>query len=168
MHSRPHHHGVMVALWAGGPALLLFIVWRLLAPGLIEASVAAHVESVQPLLSEHELRVAMRRIESLASGRGFVTNTEDWEIAAAETLVRIRETAAWLLSGLMATLAAAGGFVGYRRINPMLRARNQVERVVYLALMVSSGVAVLTTLGIVLSMVGETLHCFDKLPFRQT
>lgn len=161
MHSRPHHHGVMVALWAVGPALLLFVVWRLLAPGIIEASVAGHVESIQPMLSEHEIRIAMRRIDALASGRGFVPNPADWEIGAAETLERMRETAAWMLSGLMATLTAIGGLVGYRRINPMLRARNQVERAVYLALMLSSGVAVLTTLGIVLSMVGETLRFFS-------
>jgi len=45
-------------------------------------------------------------------------------------------------------------------MNPSMRARNQVERVVQIALMVSSGVAILTTIGIVLSMVGETLKFF--------
>ena len=160
MHSRPHHHGVVTALWAAGPALLLIAAWSSFAPGVIESSMVAQIQATQPGLSEQELRVAMRRIDSLASNRGLVLGTAEWEVAAADTLSRMRATSAWILTGLAATLVALGLLVGFGRMNPSLRARNQVERVVHALLMLSSGIAILTTLGIVLSMVGETLKFF--------
>lgn len=161
MHSHPRYHGARVALWAVGPALLLLVLWRVVTPSFIEASLIAQIQSAQPLLSEQEVSVALRRITVLAGDRGFAPNPAQWEVAAAETLERMRESATWMLSGLIATAVALGGFAGYRRINPALRARDQIERTVYAVLMLSSGVAVLTTLGIVLSMVGETLRFFS-------
>lgn len=160
MHSRPHHHGVMIALWAVGPALLLLAAWQTLAPGYIEGSLAAQIRAMHPDLGDQEARVALRRIDNLASNRGLVLGTTEWEIAAADTLSRMRETSAWVLTGLVATLVAIGLLVSFYRMNPALRARNQVERVVQVALMVSSTIAILTTVGIVLSMVGETLKFF--------
>lgn len=160
MHSRPHHHGAMVALWAAGPALILLAAWGLLAPGVLESNLAAQVQAAGPGLSEQELRVAMRRIDNLASNRGLVLGATEWEVAAADTLVRMRETSAWVLTGLAATLVTLGLLFSLRRMNPTLRARNQVERVMQALLMLSSGIAILTTLGIVLSMVGETLKFF--------
>ncbi|MFA5629870.1 MAG: phosphate ABC transporter permease subunit PstC [Porticoccaceae bacterium] len=159
LHSRPQHHGVVIALWAAGPALLLLVAWQLLAPSVIESNLAAKVQILQPGLSEQELRVALRRIDNLA-GERLVVGATDWEVAAAETLRAMRQTSAWILTGLAAALVAVGLLVGLRRMNPSLRARNQVERVVQIALMISSGVAILTTIGIVLSMVGETLKFF--------
>ncbi len=160
MHSRPHHHGVVIALWAAGPALLLLAAWQMLAPGFIEGSLASQIRATHPGLGEQDLSVAMRRIENLASNRGLVFGTAEWEVAAADTLSRMRETSAWILTGLVATLVALGLLFSFHRMNPTLRARSQVERVVQVALMISSTIAILTTVGIVLSMVGETLKFF--------
>lgn len=160
MHSRPHHHGAATALWAIGPALILIAVWSWLAPDFIASSMQSQIHATHPELSDQELRVAMRRIDSLASNRGLVLGTADWEVVAADTLSRMRATSAWILTGLSAALVAFGLLIGFYRMNPSLRARNQVERVVQLLLMLSSGIAILTTLGIVLSMVGETLKFF--------
>ena len=33
MHSRPHHYGMMVGLWAVIPAFFILILWTLLSPG---------------------------------------------------------------------------------------------------------------------------------------
>lgn len=160
LHSRPHHHGAAVALWVAGPALILMLLWHFFAPGLIESSLASQLRAAQPELPDQQVRVAMRRIINLAGNRGLVLGTNDWEVAAAETLRSMRQTSAWILTGLVAMLVSLGLLLSLRRINPTLRARNQVERVVLIALMLSSGVAILTTVGIVLSMVGETLKFF--------
>uniref|UniRef100_UPI002602348A phosphate ABC transporter permease subunit PstC n=1 Tax=uncultured Kiloniella sp. TaxID=1133091 RepID=UPI002602348A len=48
---------------------------------------------------------------------------------------------------------------------PELRARNQVEKVISIIMMVSSLIAILTTVGIVFSLIFETLRFFDKVPF---
>ena len=50
---------------------------------------------------------------------------------------------------VMLALACAGLFFARKRIHPKLRARNQVERVVNVFLILCSLVAILTTIGIV-------------------
>ncbi|MCK9469686.1 MAG: phosphate ABC transporter permease subunit PstC [Porticoccaceae bacterium] len=160
LHSRPQYHGVVVGLWAVGPALILVVIWQLLAPGVIEQALVSQLQDVQPGLSDQEQRVALRRIDNLASNKGLVMGAHDWELTAAQTLSAMRKTSGWILAGLSATLIALGLLFSLSRMSPSLRARNQVEKVVQGVLMISSGVAILTTIGIVLSMVGETLKFF--------
>jgi phosphate transport system permease protein len=63
-------------------------------------------------------------------------------------------------------LAVVGLFWGVTRTRPDFRARNQVERVVLGLLMAASSIAILTTVGIVWSMVSETFDFFSKYPFQ--
>ncbi len=61
--------------------------------------------------------------------------------------------------------AVGGGFAfSYRQIGAGFRARIQVERFVKGALLLCSGVAVLTTFGIVFSLVFESLRFFEQVP----
>lgn len=63
-------------------------------------------------------------------------------------------------------LAVAGLFWGVRRAHKEFRARNAVERVILGLLVAASSIAVLTTLGIVGSMVTETFDFFTKYPAK--
>ena len=60
-------------------------------------------------------------------------------------------------------LAFAGFLFGLRRIGVGFRSRNFVERIMLAGLMASSLVAILTTVGIVLSMFFETVRFFDTV-----
>lgn len=63
-------------------------------------------------------------------------------------------------------LAVLGLFWGVTRAQKDFRARNRVERVVLALLVVSSSIAILTTVGIVWSMVSETFDFFTKYPIQ--
>ncbi len=52
-----------------------------------------------------------------------------------------------------------------RQITPGLRARNQVEKVLRWLLVASATIAVLTTIGIILSLLFETIRFFQLTPF---
>ncbi|MDF2233264.1 phosphate ABC transporter permease subunit PstC [Albimonas sp. CAU 1670] len=68
----------------------------------------------------------------------------------------------------VATLAAAAAFVlALRRIDRDFRARNAVEAMVMGLLIVASSIAILTTLGIVMSMLLETARFFSQYPWTQ-
>jgi phosphate transport system permease protein len=72
-------------------------------------------------------------------------------------------------SRLLATIvcfaaALAGLAVALRRIGPTLRARNIVEHMMRIGLVAASTVAILTTIGIIFSMLFETLHFFSLVP----
>lgn len=164
MHSRPHHYGMMVGLWAVLPAFFILLLWNWLAPGTIQSMVMAQLPADIIAQGSDELRIVMRRISNLASNFGVVANAEPWEQAAARHMQALQQSSAMLLTGLMTAIAAAGLLASLRRIHPQLRARHQVERVMKVLLVLCSAVAILTTIGIVLSMVGETLRFFTFIP----
>ena len=64
-------------------------------------------------------------------------------------------------------LAAAAAFAFFSQISPNFRARNLVERLTLGVLIVCSGVAILTTIGIVLSVLFETGRFFKEVPFLE-
>src|SRR5690606_21146721 len=62
-------------------------------------------------------------------------------------------------------LGAGAVVLGRRRIGPRLRARQQVERVFTALLASCSSIAILTTVGIVLSVLFEAIRFFQLVPF---
>jgi phosphate transport system permease protein len=78
-----------------------------------------------------------------------------------------RAMASWGAAGRMGVvlaLAVAGLIWALRRADKDFRARNVVEKVVLGLLIAASSIAVLTTVGIVWSMVSETWDFFTKYP----
>lgn len=69
-----------------------------------------------------------------------------------------------LLTGAVLALAVAGAAWGMLRQTRDYRARNVAERLVILLLILASLVAVLTTIGIVLSLLFESIHFFQLYP----
>jgi phosphate transport system permease protein len=82
-------------------------------------------------------------------------------LAAANELASARATSRLILHIACFALAALGFAWGYSRIRPGLRARNITETVIRSGLFLASTVAVLTTVGIVLSVLFETIHFFQ-------
>ncbi|MEL6519969.1 MAG: phosphate ABC transporter permease subunit PstC [Pseudomonadota bacterium] len=68
---------------------------------------------------------------------------------------------------LVLGLAAAGFGYAYSRTKPEFRARNVVETGVLALLILASTIAILTTLGIVLSMIFETINFFQAYDWRR-
>jgi phosphate transport system permease protein len=80
-----------------------------------------------------------------------------------------REMSHWGSAGrtaLVLALAVLGLYWGVTRARADFRARNRVEQVILALLMFASSIAILTTIGIVGSMVTETLDFFSKYPFQ--
>ncbi|HAQ34160.1 MAG: phosphate ABC transporter permease subunit PstC [Maricaulis sp.] len=73
-------------------------------------------------------------------------------------------------AALTAVLSVVAGLAGLwlarRRINRGFRARNHVERLIDAVLLASSAIAILTTIGIVLSLLFESLRFFQAIDWR--
>jgi phosphate transport system permease protein len=94
----------------------------------------------------------------------FGTPTPEKEAAAA--LYRSLWTAGDAMLGiLLAALYLGGLFHALRSIEVRRRSRQFVERFVMLILIACSVVAILTTIGIVLSLLFESLRFFQRVPF---
>jgi len=161
MHSRPQHYGMMVGLWAILPSFFILLLWNWMAPGLISSLVVAQLPDTIQSQSSESIHVALRRIQNLANNFGIVAEAADWELNAANHMQQLQQKSALLLTALIAAVAALGLVVSLKKIAPALRARHQIERFMKALLVICSTIAILTTIGIVLSMVGETMKFFS-------
>ena len=93
-------------------------------------------------------------------------------IVLAVAAVLFPPAAAGILPPLVAAvggvlmLALAGGAHAYLRVRPDFAARTRIERVILGLLLGASLIAILTTAGIVLSMLFETGHFFQQYPWQ--
>ncbi len=89
------------------------------------------------------------------------------ELRAAAQIIAPRQQALTMTAAFGALVLAMGGLAFARtRQSRSFRARNRVEWVVRAALMLASAIAILTTLGIVLSLLFESLRFFAAIDWR--
>lgn len=158
IHSRPVYHAAWLAICCGAPGLLVLLLWSALEPLLIRNWLLASWPDLLSGPTETASVILMRRLQELAAG---ADNATALELAAAQQLSQLQTWAALGKTALVA-LASAGGLIwAARRMNATFKARHQVERVIRALLLSCSAVAVLTTLGIVLSMVSEAFNFFS-------
>lgn len=99
-------------------------------------------------------------------GVALGSNVSKEVLAAAQDY---REMSHWGAAGrtaLVLALAVLGLFWGVTRAHRDFRARNLVEKAVLGLLMAASSIAILTTVGIVWSMVSETFDFFSQYPIQ--
>lgn len=88
-------------------------------------------------------------------------------LAAAQRYRSVQTTGNGLMTAVVLILAALGLGYAYSRTHKDFRARNTVERAVLSILILASTIAIMTTVGIVLSMVLETRDFFHLYPARE-
>ena len=164
LHSLPGHYGYYVAVWCGVPALLLTLVWSFFQGSIVESFLVFDLPSAQGL-SEAELGLLVNDIKNLAGG-DIVSKKIDPEMQAAADLYGSLQTMAFsTLAVLSLALAIGGTALAWRHVSPRFAARERVEKVVRIFLIVSSTIAIFTTVGIVLSLLFEALRFFNLIPF---
>jgi phosphate transport system permease protein len=104
-------------------------------------------------------------LHSLPSYHGLITATVGFLTAAVATLAISLTSGSntWLMPAAAALLGTAAIAAAYARISQTFRARNLFERLIKIVLMACSGVAILTTVGIVFSVLFETLAFFREV-----
>ena len=164
LHSLPSYHGYYVALWAGLPAAVLAIVWYFAAPQILQSLILANSPESVTSLPPERLQVFMSDVVAIASGGIPSQSTPERESAAAlyKSYLGVSN---WAIFAIAMSLAVAGLTYGRSRIHPRLRARNGVERMVSLLLIICSTIAILTTVGIVFSLLFEAMRFFARVPF---
>ena len=161
LHSLPGYYGAYVAIFCGLPALLIVGLWLAFEPQIVEALLVGGLSSQAQSLPAGELNLLINDIRNIATGNISSRVPDPAVLAAADRYNDLRDVsfAAMAVAGLA---AAIGGLaIGRRRIRPAMRARPVVEGVVRWTLLIASIIAVLTTIGIVLSLLFESIRFFE-------
>jgi phosphate transport system permease protein len=161
LHSRPVYHGAFTALSVLLPMLALFVIGVPVADRLVEAQALG---ALDPSISAGDLQrgAALRDIRALAAGQYSDTPTPDLK-RAADTYTSVRRLADTLILGGGLVFGLLGVAFGLRTLSASFRARNHVERIVQVMLFACACVAVLTTVGIVFSVLFETVRFFERV-----
>ena len=158
----PRYYGWYVALWGFLPAVAVAALWLALQPTIIETLVIAGLPDDLRSLSDSETGLLYNDIRN-AIAVGKLPNDSRLADAAAHYVSLIGQ-APLALSAFSVAILLAGAGIGLRLVTPQLRARRRVEKIVRALLLISSTIAVFTTIGIVLSLLFEALRFFRLVP----
>jgi phosphate transport system permease protein len=167
LHSLPGHYGLLAALWAGLPALMLVILWVSVQDRVLIAIVTSHLPSSVMSLGQDGFTLFLNDVRNVIAGNIPASQVSAEAGVAAAEYVRLQGYSRMALTALAFAVAVLCLFITRSRITPKLRARNSVERVFEALLFLCSLVAVLTTLGIVLSVVFEATRFFNIVPVSE-
>jgi phosphate transport system permease protein len=166
LHSRPTYYGSLMVLWAAIPALILFGLWLTFEDTIITYLVVADLPAKFRDIPADKMSLVINDIKNLAIGNIASTDSANLKAAAAhysQLLALSHAALAVVVLGI--AVISVGGI--WWRIKPALRARNQVEYVVKVFMIVCSTLAIFTTVGIVLSVLFETLRFFTIVPVTE-
>ena len=159
LNSLPNYHAAYVALWAALPALLFLAIWTPVQGRLVDQAVRASPAAQSLPAFDMTRDTILAEARDLASGAieaGF--NPESAALAPVYAAAASKFSAVG--GGIAILIAIVGGFFAMRRIKVDFRARSGVERLVMGLLVAASMIAILTTLGIVLSLLFESIRFF--------
>lgn len=166
LHSLPVYHGAYATLWAIIPALLVLALWTPIQSQMVDRAVLASPEG-RALPTE-----AMQRESILSEANDIATGKIDQGFNPQSTALapRISEAKSKLIllgGGAALLVGIAGAAFALRKRAPQFRARTGVERWLMGVLFAASLIAILTTLGILLSLMFESLRFFRMYPAQQ-
>jgi phosphate transport system permease protein len=167
LHSRPTYYGMLTALWCGIPTLLLFGFWLAFESTVITHLVVADLPEAMRNLPEARLNLVVNDIRNLVSGNIVSGEINPVMQAAADHYRSLLTTSKAALTVVAISMAIVGLVIVRAKITPILRARNIVEQVIKYILIVCSTIAIFTTIGIVLSVLYESIRFFKMVPITE-
>ncbi|MGB3390328.1 MAG: phosphate ABC transporter permease subunit PstC [Pseudaminobacter sp.] len=191
MHSRAGYHGSYAFVMAVLPAVLFLALWKAASPAYVENavwnslpeqvrtapdsnksllmgmvnSIGQGVRRLSPAELE-QARAGSVDLRQLFASKGvaLASSGEPYMVPAAVTHNEMTDASARNSAISAILLALAGAVYGLTGISVRRRARNNVERIMLWGLMAASTIAILTTIGIVLSMLFQTISFFQSVP----
>ena len=153
---QPAYYAWYAALWCALPAFAAWLSWHFMAPLFIEWQLGNLPQA------ESEFEQSFIRRDILAMVRGYAPIKAEF----ADIVYSYRNLEANSNAGLIVAVFALviiGGTWGYHQTRISFNARHPVERTIKWFLFLSSTVAVITTIGIVLSILFESIKFFQKV-----
>jgi len=163
LHSRPAYHGGFLAIFAAVPAILLSIFWAAISGSIIDGIVKSRFAAQLSAMEIPQIEAFLRDAKAIAFG-GIVGFRDETKESAGAVYQSLQSTSDIILLVLSILLAIAGFYFAYSRISQSYRTRHFVEKFVMGLLIACSAVAIVTTIGIVLSLVFESIRFFGKVP----
>ena len=164
LRSRPHHHGVHVALWGIFWGLGAFLLWGLLAHYgfllFLKHRMTLSSIPVTPIQIAQVLLLIKREI----LGSPWVANTPALEKIVRE-LAPIKQALSFWSTGVGILFFLFGMGLNLYRLDPQRNTAVAVEKILVFIMLLCTTIAFLVTVGIIVSLLTETFRFFQTQSF---
>ena len=156
LNALPSYYGYYLGIWCGLPALIILSLWSLFEPTIIKMVILSNFSNVESkdLFYEQTL--------SFFNGNFTGELTNNIKIAS-ERYFSLNAIAYNSKIALLASAVIFSTSYAYKKIKSNNRARDDVELILKGLLFVSSLVAILTTIGIIVSLLFESIKFFSTI-----
>ncbi len=165
LHSQPRFHGALLALYVGVPPLVLWGLWQLLTPLMLAGFLQDRLTDLN--VSSSELGILMAQAQAVAAGNLNADFVSDAVRDSAEYYQSLQARADQIFQVIAALLIIIGFSIGVRLISLRSAVRTKVETFAMRLMLVASAVAILTTIGIIMSLIFETARFFAAVPVSE-
>ena len=164
LHSLPSYYGMHAALWCALPPLLILGFWLMFDEPVINSIVMNSLPSDLAPTNTSSYNLLLNRVANIASGILPREGQTIGLINAADNMAALKVTSRWSMTLLLLTLAMAGLTWSWYRVSADFRARPAVEKVMQNLLLACACLAIFTTIGIVFSVLFESVQFFRSVP----
>lgn len=167
LHSRPQYYGLLTALWCGLPAMFILLAWMIFSNTFLTALVMGKISAQSGPISPDEVSLVKNELHNVVSGNLAASVSDPVILEAADDYLRFRDIGRKALLVVILSVATIAATVLQLRIRPEMRARNHVERMFRYFLVICSSIAILTTIGIVFSVLFESIRFFQQVSLTE-
>lgn len=164
LHSLPSYYGMHAALWCALPPLLILGFWLMFDEPVINSIVMNSLPSDLAPTNTSSYNLLLNRVANIANGILPREGQTIGLINAADNMAALKVTSRWSMTLLLLTLAMAGLTWSWYRVSADFRARPAVEKVMQNLLLACACLAIFTTIGIVFSVLFESVQFFRSVP----
>ena len=161
----PHFYGFYLSLWCALPALLIVLLWSIFEPFIVKYLIISGLEKISiNSIDPDQLNLIYQKIKAFYFGN-FTGIASEQIKKGAEQYGHFLSMAQGAKVVLVLTLVIGFALVAYKKIQNNTHAREGVEFIFKIVLISCSVVAVLTTAGIIFSLLLESIKFFSQINF---
>ena len=165
LHSLSNFHGGYALLLVAVPGFLFLTLWLAMQGMVIDRMTVAGFPDAVGLGADGQA-LALSEVKSLARGQTFAA-PEPWKTEAAARLVVLQRSSLWMMLAGVGIIAVAGIAFARSKVAADFRARQNVEGILLGIMIACSLLAILVTVGIVLSLSVESWRFFEMVPITE-
>lgn len=163
----PTHYAARAALWSAIPGLIVLALWAGFEGKVIQGIVMASLPQDMWPDSPGRASLLLSQISNVASGSLDPDLAPEPIAKAAALLETLREQSSLFMTVMVILITVLGAAFAWFRVAPHINARTSVETTLRRIFFVCAALAVLTTLGIVFSVILETVRFFGRVPITE-
>ena len=154
----PQFYGYYLAIWSAAPALIAFCLWSIFEPTIVKTYILS--DYVGNEYSDNAVRLIYEKVRALEAGHftGNITNALE---RSAEKYRSVLEIASMAKFTIVLVLLVITLSFGYTQLIKNISTREPTEKFIEYLLLFASFAAVMTTVGIIFSLLMQTLKFFQ-------